>query len=167
MNVSSGAHKNGKMDFSNLQYENGRDYTPMKAYGRSKLSNLLFTYELHRKLEASNKQTITAAAHPGVALTNLARHLEGKFLFKILTPLFKRMAQDPAMGALPQIRASVDPEVKGGEYYGPDGKKEYKGYPVLVPSNEASHNLQDAASLWEESVKLTGVNIDIRISKML
>ena len=155
------------MDFSNLQYENGRDYTPMKAYGRSKLSNLLFTYELHRKLEASNKQTITATAHPGVALTNLARHLEGKFLFKILTPLFKRMAQDPAMGALPQIRASVDPEVKGGEYYGPDGKKEYKGYPVLVPSNEASHNLQDAASLWEESVKLTGVNIDIRISKML
>jgi len=161
VNISSGAHKNGKMDFSNLQYENGRDYSPMKAYGRSKLSNLLFTYELQRKLEAANKHTIAVAAHPGVALTNLARHLEGKILFKILTPLFKRMAQDPAMGALPQIRASVEPEVKGGEYYGPDGKKEYKGYPVLVPSNEASHNLQDATSLWEESVKLTGVNIDI------
>ena len=161
VNVSSGAHKNGKMDFSNLQYENGRDYSPMKAYGRSKLSNLLFTYELQRKLEAANKDTMAVAAHPGVAMTNLARHLESKFLFKILMPFFKRMAQDSAMGALPQIRASVDPEVKGGEYYGPDGRKEYKGFPVLVTSNEASHNLQDATNLWEESVKLTGVNIDI------
>ena len=161
VNISSGAHKNGKMDFSNLQYENGRDYSPMKAYGRSKLSNLLFTYELQRKLEAANKDTMAVAAHPGVAMTNLARHLESKFLFKILMPFFKRMAQDSAMGALPQIRASVDPEVKGGEYYGPDGRKEYKGFPVLVTSNEASHNLQDATNLWEESVKLTGVNIDI------
>ena len=161
VNVSSGAHKSGKMDFSNLQFENGRDYSPMKAYGRSKLSNLLFTYELQRKLEAAKKDTMAAAAHPGVAMTNLARHLEGKFLFKILTPLFKMMAQDPAMGALPQIRASVDPAVKGGEYYGPDGKREYKGYPVVVPSNEASHNQEDAARLWEESEKLTGVKIEI------
>jgi NAD(P)-dependent dehydrogenase (short-subunit alcohol dehydrogenase family) len=160
VNVSSGAHKNGTMDFSNLQFENGKDYTPMKAYGRSKLSNLLFTYELQRKLEAANKETIAAAAHPGIAKTNLANHLMGKFMIKILSPLFKMIAQDPAMGALPQIRASVDPTVKGGEYYGPDGKKEYKGYPVLVPSNEASHSLEDAASLWEESEKLTGVKID-------
>jgi hypothetical protein len=94
-------------------------------------------------------------------MTNLARHLEDKFLFKILTPVFKMMAQDQAMGALPQIRASVDPDVKGIEYYGPDGKKEYKGYPVVVQSNEASHNLEDAAKLWEESEKLTGVKIDI------
>jgi NAD(P)-dependent dehydrogenase (short-subunit alcohol dehydrogenase family) len=161
VNVSSGAHKSGEMDFSNLQFENGTGYKPMKAYGRSKLSNLLFTYELQRRLVAAKKDTISVAAHPGVAMTNLARHLEGKFLFKILTPLFKMMAQDQAMGALPQIRASVAPEAKGSEYYGPDGKKEYKGYPVLVQSNEASHNLEDAAKLWEESEKLTGVKIDI------
>ena len=161
VNVSSGAHKSGEMDFSNLQFENGLGYKPMKAYGRSKLSNLLFTYELQRKLEASKKDTIAAAAHPGIAMTNLANHLMGKFLFKILTPLFKMMAQDQAMGALPQIRASVDPDVKGSEYYGPDGKNEYKGYPVVVPSNEASHNLEDAARLWEESEKLTGVKFDI------
>jgi len=161
VNVSSGAHKSGEMDFSNLQYEDGIGYKPMKAYGRSKLSNLLFTYELQRKLEAAKKDTISVAAHPGVAMTNLARHLEGKFLYKILTPFFKMMAQHQAMGALPQIRASVDPDVKGSEYYGPDGKKEYKGYPVLVPSNEASHNLEDAAKLWEESERLTGVKIDI------
>jgi len=159
VNVSSGAHRNGEMDFSNLQYENG-GYKSMKAYGRSKLSNLLFTYELQRKLQAANKNTITVAAHPGVAMTNLANHLQGKFLFIILTPLFKRMAQDQAMGALPQIRASVDPQVKGSEYYGPDGKREWKGYPVVVPSNEASHNLEDAASLWEESEKLTGVKFE-------
>jgi len=161
VNVSSGAHKSGEMDFSNLQFENGIGYKPMKAYGRSKLSNLLFTYELQRRLEASKKDTIAAAAHPGIAMTNLANHLMGKFLFKILSPLFKMMAQDQAMGALPQIRASVDPDVKGSEYYGPDGKKEYKGYPVVVSSNEASHNREDAAKLWEESERLTGVKIDI------
>ena len=160
VNVSSGAHKNGSMDFENLQYENGKDYTPTKAYGRSKLSNLLFTYELQRKLEAAKKETIAVAAHPGVAMTNLARHLEGRFLFKLLTPIFKMMAQDQAMGALPQVRASVDPEVKGGTYYGPDGKREFKGYPVVVQSNEASHKLDDAAKLWEESEKLTGIKFE-------
>ena len=160
VNVSSGAHRNGDMDFSNLQFENGEGYKSMKAYGRSKLSNLLFTYELQRKLEAANKETISVAAHPGVAMTNLANHLQGKFLFKVLTPLFKRMAQDQAMGALPQIRASVDPKVKGSEYYGPDGKREWKGYPVVVPSNEASHSPEDAASLWEDSEKLTGVKFE-------
>ncbi len=156
VNVSSGAHKRGEMDFSNLRFENGKGYSPIKAYGRSKLANLLFTYELQRKLESAESDTIALAAHPGVAMTNLARHLEGKILFKILYPFFKGFAQDQAMGALPQIRASVDPEVKGGEYYGPDGRNEMKGYPVLVPSNEASRNKEDAVRLWEESVKLTG-----------
>ncbi len=161
VNVSSGAHKNGEMDFSNLQFENGKDYSPMKAYGRSKLSNLLFTYELQRKLEAAQKETIVAAAHPGVALTNLARHIRPRFLVKIMTPLLGWMAQDQAMGALPQIRACVDPGVKSGEYYGPDGKKEFKGYPVIVQSNEASHHTGDASKLWEESEKLTGVTFHI------
>jgi NAD(P)-dependent dehydrogenase (short-subunit alcohol dehydrogenase family) len=157
VNVSSGAHRNGVMEFSNLQYENGKGYTPMKAYGRSKISNLLFTYELQRKLESSKKDTLALAAHPGIAMTNLSRHMEGKIIFKLLTPLFKRMAQGPDMGALPQIRAAVDPGAKGGEYYGPDSKREWKGYPVIVQSNEASHNREDAAKLWEESEKLTGV----------
>lgn len=161
VNVSSGAHKNGEMDFDNLQFEDGKGYKPMKAYGRSKLSNLLFTYELQRRLEAALKDTISLAAHPGVAMTNLARHMEGRILFKILTPLFKRMAQDASMGALPQIRAAVDPEAKGSEYYGPDSKREWKGFPVLVPSNEASHNQEDAKILWEESEKLTGVKFNL------
>ena len=159
VNVSSGAHKRGEMDFNNLQYENGQGYAPMKAYGRSKLSNLLFTYELQRRLEAAKKDVIAVAAHPGVATTNLGRYMSGKLLYKILYPLFKRISQDQAMGALPQIRASVDPGVKGGEYYGPDGKREMKGYPVVVESNAASHSLSDAEKLWEASEKLTGVNL--------
>ncbi len=157
VNVSSGAHKRGEMDFNNLLFENGRDYNPTRAYGRSKLANLLFTYELQRKLEKNNSNTLAVAAHPGVALTNLGRYLEKKFLLKLLFPIFKWIAQDQAIGALPQIRASVDPDVKGGEYYGPDGRNEMKGYPVRVESNEASHNREDAARLWEESERWTGV----------
>lgn len=157
INVSSGAHRMGVMDFNNLQYEGGKGYSPMKAYGRSKLSNLLFTYELQRRLEAAKSECISVAAHPGLAMTNLGRHLEKKLLFKLLMPIFNNMAQDQAMGALPQIRASVDIGVKGGEYYGPDGNRERKGYPVVVKSNEASHNYKDAERLWEESEKLTGI----------
>ncbi len=161
VSVSSMAHKQGKMDFENLQFNDGNGYSPMKAYGRSKLSNLLFTYELQRKLESSGSTTIALAAHPGVANTNLARYLENKFIYKILYPVFKSISQDQAMGALPQIRASVDPQVKGGQYYGPDGKREMKGYPVLVESSELSHNLSDAAILWEVSEKLTGVKFEL------
>jgi NAD(P)-dependent dehydrogenase (short-subunit alcohol dehydrogenase family) len=161
VNVSSGAHKMGRMDFSDLQFEKGRAYSPLKSYGQSKLSNLLFTYEMQRKLESAQKDSISLAAHPGTSMTNLGRHLEGKLMYKILYPLFKRMSQDQAQGALPQIRASIDPRAKGGEYYGPDGRREMTGFPVLVQSNAASHNLSDAARLWEESEKLTGVKIDI------
>lgn len=161
VNVSSMAHKQGKMDFENIQFKDGIGYSPTKAYGRSKLSNLLFTYELQRKLKASGSTTVALAAHPGVATTNLARHLENKFIFKILYPVFKCISQDQAMGALPQIRASVDPLVKGGQYYGPDGRREMKGYPVIVESNKASHNSSDAAILWEVSEKLTGLKFEL------
>jgi NAD(P)-dependent dehydrogenase (short-subunit alcohol dehydrogenase family) len=157
VNVSSMAHKQGKMDFSNLLFEKGNGYSPIKAYGRSKLANLLFTYELQRYFETNKINSISVAAHPGVSQTNLARHLEDKLFFKILYPIFKIMTQDAAAGALPQIRASVDPHVKPGEYYGPSGFNEMKGHPVKVQSNDRSHNLEDARKLWEVSEKLTGV----------
>ncbi len=104
INVSSMAHKSGKMDFNNLQFENGKGYSPMKSYGRSKLSNLLFIYELQRRLESSNHSSIAIAAHPGVATTNLSRYLENKLFYKLLYPVFKNISQDQAMGALPQIK---------------------------------------------------------------
>jgi len=157
VNVSSMAHKQGKMDFNNLLFENGKGYSPIKAYGRSKLANLLVTYELQRFFESKEIDSISVAAHPGVSQTNLARHLEDKLFFKILYPVFKIMTQDAAAGALPQIRASVDPLVKAGEYYGPSGFNEMKGQPVKVKSNGISHNENDARKLWETSEELTGV----------
>ena len=132
----------------------------MKSYGRSKLSNLLFTYKLQDLLYSNKIDAISVAAHPGVSKTNLAAHLENKIWFKLLMPVFNMISQDQAQGALPQIRASVDPNVKGGEYYGPGGFGELKGLPVMVKSNAASHNTEDAKKLWEVSEKLTGVSFD-------
>jgi NAD(P)-dependent dehydrogenase (short-subunit alcohol dehydrogenase family) len=160
VNVSSMAHKQGKMDFENLLFENGKGYSPIKSYGRSKLSNLLFTYELQRKFESAGIGCMAVAAHPGVSNTNLARFLEDKLIFKILKPLLMPFMQSQQMGALPQIRASVDPNVKSGEYYGPDGFNEMKGFPVRVQSNAASHNQEDAARLWEISEKITGIKFE-------
>lgn len=157
VNVSSMAHRQGTMDFDNLLYKNGKGYNPMNAYGRSKLANLLFTYELQRKFEQKQIDAKAVAAHPGVSQTNLARFLEGKIWFKVLYPLIKLISQDAAQGALPQIRASVDPNIKGGDYYGPDGYRELKGFPIQVHSNKASHSLSDARKLWEMSQELTKV----------
>lgn len=157
VNVSSAAHKQGKMDFDNFLFEGGLGYSRIKSYGRSKLSNLLFTYELQRKIEAAGINSMAVAAHPGVSNTNLARFIEDKLIFKILMPLMSPFIQEQDMGALPEIRAAVDRGVKGAEYYGPDGFNEMKGFPVKVKSNAASHNLEDAKKLWELSEKLTGV----------
>lgn len=156
--VSSSAHKQGKMDFGNYLFDGGKGYSSMKSYGRSKLSNLLFTYELQRWFEANGVNSIAVAAHPGVSNTNLFQHLEKKFIFKLIKPLFSALTQSQDMGALPEIRASVDPKVKGGEYYGPGGFNEIKGHPVRVESNAASHSNADAKKLWQVSEKLTGVS---------
>jgi NAD(P)-dependent dehydrogenase (short-subunit alcohol dehydrogenase family) len=156
VNVSSMAHVTGKMDFDNLLFENGKEYTPMKSYGQSKLANLLFTYELQRYFETKGIDSISVAAHPGVSHTNLTQHIENKLVFKLFSPLLKLLAQPPDRGALPQIRASVDSSVKGAEYYGPMGFKEIRGHPVLVKSTRASRSTEDAKKLWEVSEKLTG-----------
>lgn len=161
VNVSSAAHKQGKMDFENLLFEGGKGYGKMTSYGRSKLSNLLFTYELQRRFESSGMDAISLTAHPGVSQTNLAVHLEKSFWFRMLIPIFKMISQSQAQGALPQIRASVDPAVSGGQYYGPH--KGMKGDPVLAKSNAASHNLEDAKKLWEVSEALTGITFDFKV----
>jgi len=148
--VSSGAHRYGRIDFDDLHWEQ-KTYKPNPAYGQSKLANLLFTYELQRKLTAAGTDTIAAAAHPGWTETNLQQH---SGLASFLNPF---LAQPQSMGALPTLRAAVDLHVTGGQYYGPDGFMEMRGYPVLVQSNDASHNLADARRLWEVSEQLTGV----------
>jgi len=148
VNVSSMAHNWGKIDFNDLNWEN-RKYKRSTAYGDSKLANLYFTYELNRKLKNSNVKT--TAAHPGWSATALQRH---SGLFSVLNPL---LAQKAHIGALPTLRAAVDPAAEGGDFYGPDGAKEIKGYPVKVQSNELSHDINIAQKLWAVSEKLTGV----------
>jgi NAD(P)-dependent dehydrogenase (short-subunit alcohol dehydrogenase family) len=157
VNVASNAHYAGEMDFTNLLFENGQGYSPMKAYGRSKLANLLFTYELQRRFVSSKLDVIALAAHPGIAATELANHLFFNLISWLIQPAMKLIFQSPAMGALPSLRAAVDPDARGGQYYGPNGAGERSGYPVLVDSNEASKNEKDARRLWEISEELTGV----------
>lgn len=161
VNVSSLAHLSGEMAFDNFLYEGGRDYTPQAAYGRSKLANLLFTYELQRRLAAAGADAIAVAAHPGLSETNLFSHLVPSAALKIARPVMRLVVQDAAMGALPSLRAAADPNVVGGQYYGPAGAREFGGYPVVVPSNGASHDEAAARRLWEVSERLTGVHFDL------
>lgn len=163
VNVSSVGHRSGTMDFDNLMFEGGNGYGRHRAYGRSKLANLLFTYELQRKFETYGVDTIATAAHPGGASTNLARNIEHLWYFRVLMPLLERMMQGADMGALPTLRAAVDPAATGGEYYGPGGFMEQTGYPVIVQSSSASHNVADARELWQVSEQLTGVQYELRV----
>jgi NAD(P)-dependent dehydrogenase (short-subunit alcohol dehydrogenase family) len=157
VNVSSNAHYQGEMDFDNLLYENQVGYAPMKAYGRSKLANLLFTYELQRRFEAHKLEAVALAAHPGISATGLADHLFFNMLTWLIRPAMRILFQSSAMGALPSLRAAVDPHALGGQYFGPDGEGEKSGYPIVVDSNPASKNLDDARQLWEISEALTGI----------
>lgn len=147
--VSSGAHNWGNIDFEDLNWEN-REYKAGRAYGDSKIANLYFTYELARKLKGTG--IVVTAAHPGWTATDLQRHSS---LFSFLNPLF---AQKPPMGALPTLRGALDPEAQSGDYYGPDGWREIKGFPVKVESNELSQDAGIAGRLWEVSERLTSVS---------
>lgn len=157
VNISSGAHQWGRMDFDDLMYADGKGYTPMRAYGRSKLANLLFTYELQRRFEAQGIDAMAVAAHPGGSNTNLGNHLTEGIMGKLMMPIMSWMMQSAAMGALPTLRAAVDPTVEAGDYYGPSGFMEMTGHPVKVKSNKASRNSADQRQLWEASQALTGV----------
>lgn len=157
VSISSTAHKSGNVQFDNLMYDGGNGYSALGAYGRSKLANLLFTFELQKRLTASGASTLAVAAHPGGSKTNLSRHVEGKLLFKILGPILNLMMQEADGGALPTLRASVDPQAKGNDYFGPSGFGEMRGSPILVKSTEAARNGADAAELWKWSEELTGI----------
>jgi NAD(P)-dependent dehydrogenase (short-subunit alcohol dehydrogenase family) len=160
--VSSGAHRMGKIRFDDLQWEHG--YRKWGAYGQSKLANLLFTYELQRRLTGAGARLIAVACHPGYAATNLqiaGPRMEGSWLVESLSSLANRLvAQSAAMGALPTLYAAAAPDVRGGDYIGPDGLAETWGHPKKVQSNARSHDTQVAARLWEISEQLTGVRYE-------
>ena len=158
--VSSLGHRmRAAIHFDDLQWE--RRYDRFAAYGQSKLANLLFTYELQRRLAArSGTKTIAVAAHPGGSRTELARHVPGVFkpALLVLAPV---LFQSPQMGALPTLRAATDLGVEGGQYYGPDGLAEQKGHPKLVGSSAQSHDEELQRRLWNVSEQLTDVRFPV------
>jgi NAD(P)-dependent dehydrogenase (short-subunit alcohol dehydrogenase family) len=149
--VSSGLHVLGRID-DDLNWERRR-YRRWLAYAQSKLANLLFAYELHRRLAAAGRPTVSVAAHPGVAATEGQRRdtsLQGRILAG-------GRAQSPAMGVLPLLYAATAPGVVGGTCVGPDGLLQRNGHPTVVRSSRRSRDLSSAARLWERSERLTGV----------
>lgn len=169
--VASNAHKQrAAIRFDDLQSE--RSYDRVAAYGQSKLANLLFTYELQRRLAAGGRTagadpdagadtpTIAVAAHPGLSSTELMRNLPGPI--RPATEFFwGLLAQSAARGALPTLRAATDPGVRGGQYYGPDGFGEWRGDPKVVQSSKRSHDETTQRRLWTVSEELTGVTYPV------
>lgn len=159
--VSSEGHARGVIDLDDLQSEQA--YRPEEAYYQSKLANLMFTYELDRRLRAAGAQTIALACHPGIVLTNLYRtrsRLERAVLSRRLRLLNFWFVQSVPRGALPTLRAATDPSAQGGEFYGPPGHG-YAGHPVRVESSARSHEEAVQRRLWAESERLTGVTYPI------
>ena len=157
VSVSSIASNAGKFNFDDLHYKNTK-YNSMLAYGRSKLANLLFGYELDRKLKTQNSSTISLVVHPGTTTSNLMHYLTENRFINLMKPFSDLYTQSAYMGSLPTVRAVVDPNVKGGEYFGPRGLLGHRGYPKQVRSSKLSHNQEVAQKLWDTSEVLTKVN---------
>ncbi|MFB6185015.1 MAG: oxidoreductase [Haloarculaceae archaeon] len=160
---SSGAHERGDVDFDDLHRE--RSYDAWEAYGQSKLANLLFAYELQRRLDAAGiDDTISVACHPGYAATNLQyrgpRQRESRLRYWGMKAANTLFAQSAERGALPMLYAATADGVGGGEYYGPDGFMHARGYPERQQSNDESYDETRARRLWDVSEDLTGVEYD-------
>jgi NAD(P)-dependent dehydrogenase (short-subunit alcohol dehydrogenase family) len=156
--VSSIAHRGANLDFSDLQW--ARDYKPMPAYRRTKLANLLFGFELQRRLERAHSSAMSVVVHPGVSNTNLfaAGPGSGRGLAAKLGPHFVALiAQSDAQGSWPTLYAATMPQIQGGHYYGPDGFREMRGYPVEVRAEAQAYDVALARRLWDVSEQLTGV----------
>ncbi|MBV8982529.1 MAG: SDR family oxidoreductase [Acidimicrobiia bacterium] len=147
VSVTSFGHKVGRMNFDDLQWE--RSYRKWLAYGRSKLANILFTFELDRRARAGGSAVVAAVAHPGYANTNLQSGTSFQWS--------NFMAQSAAEGALPQLYAATAPDVQGGEFFGPSGFMEQRGAPKRVKAAKKGYDAASASRLWELSEQLTGV----------
>jgi NAD(P)-dependent dehydrogenase (short-subunit alcohol dehydrogenase family) len=156
--VSSIAHRGATLDFGNLNWE--RVYKAWPAYRRTKLANLLFAFELQRRLEHAHAAAISIAVHPGVSNTNLfqAGPGQGGGLLARIIPIFIALtAQSEAQGSLPTLYAATSPDAHPGRFYGPDGWRQMRGYPVEVRAESQAYDETLAAQLWDVSEKLTGV----------
>jgi len=157
--VSSNAHRFGHIDFDD-PHARGR-YRPWTAYGQAKLANLLFAYELQRRLADKRLDALSIACHPGYAATNLAlvgpQMRDAKAYAVAASWANRRIAQSAAMGALPTLFAATSGEVRGGDYIGPDGRLQLRGYPRKVGSSRRSRDEDAARRLWALSEEVTGV----------
>jgi NAD(P)-dependent dehydrogenase (short-subunit alcohol dehydrogenase family) len=159
--VSSGAHRMGRISFDNLQ--GTRRYNRWRAYGQSKLANLLFMYELDRRLTEAGSPVKSLAAHPGYSATNLQSSAP-PFFDRLAMAIPNRVfAQSADMGALPTLYAATE-NLPGGTYVGPDGIGEQRGHPTIVGSAGAARDPETARRLWEVSEELTGVSFDLSAS---
>ncbi len=154
VSTSSIAHKRGKINFDDINAE--KRYSAVQRYAMSKIANLYFAYELQRRLAAAGENTISVAAHPGIADTELTRYLPGALM--LAAPLFRPLFNTAAQGAWPTLYAATGKDVVGGGYYGPSKRGETAGPAVKVKSNRSSHNKKVAAKLWDLSIEMTGVD---------
>lgn len=157
--LSSGGHRMGRIDFDDLQSR--RRYRRWRAYGQSKLANLLFTFELERRLRAAGSTIRSLVAHPGYAATNLQSAAPPAVDRAIMAVTNRLVAQSPDMGALPTLYAATYPGLDGGTYVEPDGFAEQRGHPEPVGSTRASRDEAVAKRLWTVSEDLTGVHYEL------
>ncbi|GAB1821497.1 SDR family NAD(P)-dependent oxidoreductase [Herbidospora sp. RD11066] len=161
--VSSAGHRQGgPIDFDDVNWTT-REYSRVAAYGNSKLANLMFTYELQRRLSGAG-ETIAVAAHPGGSDTGGSRTSVANqpWYFRAFFALVRPLLIQPAeMGALPSLRAATDPAVQGGQFMGPDGFQESRGYPKVVTSSPRSYDLATQRRLWTISEELTRVTFPV------
>ena len=157
--VSSQAHRMGRMDFDDLMGEG--KYGAWRAYGQSKLANLLFMRGLAERLERADSTIASVAAHPGFASTHLQAvgpEMRGQgWMTKVMGGVNKVLAQSAAMGALPTLYAATFPAIRSGDYVGPDGFGEQRGHPKLVSMTDSARDDAAANQLWTVSEELTGV----------
>jgi NAD(P)-dependent dehydrogenase (short-subunit alcohol dehydrogenase family) len=158
--VSSPAHRIGTIDLEDLNWQK-RGYSRWRAYGQSKLANLLFTLELQRRLEGAGSQIRALAAHPGYAATNLQSHTQSFIQNTAMRITNVLVAQSEEMGALPTLYAATQ-DLPGNSYVGPDGFREQRGHPKLVGRSAAARDEETAKRLWELSEQLTGVSFPLR-----
>jgi NAD(P)-dependent dehydrogenase (short-subunit alcohol dehydrogenase family) len=157
--VASSAHRMGRIDLADLNWED-RGYDRWRAYGQSKLANLLFTFELQRRLSQAGSPVRALAAHPGWAATNLQSHTESRLQDALMAIGNRVIAQDEEQGALPTLYAATQ-DVPGGSYVGPGGFREARGHPTLVGRSAAASDGATAKALWDLSEELTGVGFPL------
>ena len=153
--VSSTAHRWGRIDFDDRRALCARPASRMRAYARSKLANLLFAFELQRRL--AGERAIALAAHPGGAATDLGRRMSDRCLYRGILPLLEWLSQSAEQAARPSLRAATDPHATGGELYGPNGLLGMRGAPIVVRPGQRARDVDAARRLWALSEELTGV----------